>query len=101
MEPKMFLYAGGAYHIGFSLFDLFWPYLFNWKKTLAHLDDMNTAVYKICSRLLVFLFWILAYVSFIHTEELLTTGLGKTLMFSIALFWSFRLLMQFYFFWIF
>ncbi len=98
MDPKIFLYIGGAYHIGFSIFDLSWPYLFNWKKTLEPLDDMNAAVYRLTSKLLVLLFWIFAYISFVHTDELLTTGIGKTLMVSIAIFWSFRFLMQLYFF---
>ena len=53
MEVSVLFYLGGIYHIGWAIFDLFWPRFFNWKTTLAHLDDFNRAVLYISGRLLV------------------------------------------------
>jgi len=94
MDTEVLIYAGGVYHLCWAAFDFFWPYLFNWKKTLLPLDDFNRALLHITSKLLSFLYAALAYLSFFYTRELLETGIGKALLIFTALFWAIRAGMQ-------
>ena len=97
MDTKVLIYAGGVYHLCWATFDYFWPYLFNWKKTLLPLDDFNRPILRITSKLLSFLYATLAYFSFFHTRELLETGIGRSLLIFAALFWTIRAGMQIHF----
>lgn len=94
MDAKVLIYIGGVYHLCWATFDLFWPYLFNWKKTLLPLDDFNRVLLPITSKLLSFLYASLAYISFCYTRELLETRLGRALLIFAALFWTIRAGMQ-------
>lgn len=94
MDAKVLIYIGGAYHLCWATFDFFWPYLFNWKKTLLLLDDFNRPILRITSKLLSFLYASLAYVSIFHARELLETGIGRSLLIFAALFWTIRAGMQ-------
>jgi hypothetical protein len=44
------------------------------------------------------MFFVMAYISFFHSPQLLFTPLGRTILASIALFWIFRLTLQVVFF---
>jgi hypothetical protein len=92
------LYFGGIYHIGWAIFDLFWPRFFNWKVTLANLDDFNRAVLYISGRLLVLLYIYLAGITIYFGPKLLMTDLGKTILVFIVIYWTFRAIMQIQFF---
>jgi len=94
MNAAILFYLGGIYHLGWAVFDLFWPRLFNWKVRLAHLDDFNRAVMYISERLLVLLYLYIAWVSFYYGPELLLTGPGKTIPVFVAVYWAFRAVMQ-------
>ncbi len=98
MDVAILFYLGGIYHIGWAIFDLFWPKLFNWKTTLANLDDFNRAVLYISGRLLVLLYLYLAWVSFYYGPELLITGPGKTIPLFVVIYWTYRAVMQVQFF---
>jgi|MudIll2142460700_1097286.scaffolds.fasta_scaffold709911_1 hypothetical protein len=98
MEVSVLFYLGGIYHIGWAIFDLFWPRFFNWKTTLAHLDDFNRAVLYISGRLLVLLYLYIAWVSFYYGSDLLMTGLGITIPIFVVIYWAFRAIMQIQFF---
>jgi hypothetical protein len=92
------LILGGFYNIGFALFHAkFWT-VFNWKNDLPKLTRVNYAIMRILNYCLIFIFLLMAYISFFHQFELLYTGLGNTLLFAFAIFWILRLLMQFKFF---
>ena len=43
---------------------------------------------------LTFIFCIFAYISFLHTDELLGTQLGRTLLVMISMLWLFRAVLQ-------
>lgn len=93
-----FLFAGGVFHLAIAIFHLFFWRIFHWKEDLASLTRINRAVTQILNICLTFLFFVAAYVSFFHVEELLSTTLGRTILASIALFWVLRLILQFVFF---
>ena len=98
MAPTSALILGGIFNIVFAVFHvLFWR-LFDWKHDLASLSNINRQAMQILNICLTFTFLIFAYVSLFHTEELLTTGLGRGLVMAIAIFWFLRALEQVYFF---
>ncbi|MCP4129834.1 MAG: hypothetical protein GY754_02340 [bacterium] len=94
MNYEILIYIGGGYHLLFAVFDVFWPKIFNWKETLEPLDETNRALLKITNKLIIVLYSVFAYISFFHTGELLGSGLGNTLLASIAIYWFIRALMQ-------
>ena len=94
MEHETLIYIGGGLHIFFAIFDLFWPKVFNWKETLSPLDDVNKSLLKIANKLLIVVYLIFAYISFFHATELLTSGLGKSLLFAISMYWLIRAVME-------
>jgi hypothetical protein len=93
----LLVYAGGVYHLCWATFDFFWPYLFNWEKTLAPLDDFNRPILRITGKLLSFLYTALAFFSFFHAHDLLETGIGRSRLIFAALFWTIRAGMQIHF----
>ncbi len=101
MNMEYLVLMGGIYHLGWALFDSSWPILFDWKRTLAPLDDFNRSLLYIISRLLVVLYLALAYLSFFQTSELVNTGLGKTILVFVSIYWIVRVIMQIQYFGIF
>lgn len=95
---KTLLFIGGIYHLAFAAFHvLFWK-LFRWKDDLSSLTVINRGVMQILNLRLIFVFLVFAYVSFFHSTELLTTGVGKVLLLANALFWLGRAIEQIFFF---
>jgi hypothetical protein len=95
---EILLYIGGIFHLIWALFDLFWTKLFNWKETLAPLDDLNRVLLPILNKLLVVIFLAFAYISFFHTSDLINTNIGTTLLLFIIIFWIVRTIEQLYYF---
>jgi hypothetical protein len=95
---KTMLFIGGIYHIAFAVFHvLFWK-LFRWKDELPKLNVINSNVMQILNLRITFIFLVFAYISFFHSTELLTTGIGNFLLLAIALGWLGRAIEQIYFF---
>lgn len=95
---QTFLFAGGVFHLAIVVFHLFFWRIFRWKEDLASLTRINRAIVQILNLCLTFLFFVMAYVSFFHAAELISTSLGRTILASIALFWIMRLVLQVVFF---
>ncbi|MBI2333387.1 MAG: hypothetical protein HYU84_14725 [Chloroflexi bacterium] len=95
---QILLFAGGVFHLAIAVFHLFFWRIFHWKEDLASLTRINRAIVQILNLCLTFIFFVMAYVSFVHTAELISTSLGRTILASIALFWILRLILQFVFF---
>lgn len=97
-NSKLLLWIGGIYNLGFAVFHLFFWRLFRWRQDLAHLMPVNRAVMQILNLCLTFVFLLFAWISIVHSTELLMTGLGKTIMAGIAFFWFLRMIEQILFF---
>jgi len=95
---KILILLGGVAHIGFAIFHLFFWRLFRWKIDLARLTFTNRAVMQILNLCLTFVFLLIAFVSFFHVDDLLTSSLGRSLLLGTAMFWFLRLIQQFVFF---
>lgn len=95
---KTLIIIGGFLWLAFFVFHLFFWKLFDWKRDLQSLTGVNRAIIQVLNLCLMLVFLIFAYVSIFHAEELLTTGLGKSILFGIVLFGFFRAIEQVIFF---
>ncbi|NNE66068.1 MAG: hypothetical protein HKN33_05830 [Pyrinomonadaceae bacterium] len=95
---KTLIVIGGVFALGFFVFHVFFWKLFNWKQELSKLSSINRGVMQVLNLCLMWLFLVFGYVSLIHTDELISTPLGKTVLLGIALLWFFRAVEQVVFF---
>ncbi len=98
MKPEVLVVAGGVLTAAFAVFHLFFWKLFRWKTDLATLSSVTRAIVQILNLCLTFVFVVFAYLSLVHRSELLTTELGRSLLFLIAVFWYLRAIEQVVFF---
>ena len=98
MEPKLLLTIGGIYNLGFAIFHLLFWKIFKWKKDLTSLTHVNRSVMQILNLRLIYVFLVMAYVSFVFQMDLTTTKLGQTLLMAFSLFWFMRTIEQVIFF---
>ena len=89
---------GGIYNITLVVFHLLFWRIFNWKEDLRSLSFLNRAIMQVVNLSLTIVFIIFAYISLVHTNALLSTSLGKSLLTFMALFWVARSVMQVTFF---
>ncbi|MES9863139.1 MAG: hypothetical protein ABW157_06460 [Candidatus Thiodiazotropha sp. LLP2] len=86
--------GGGIYMVVLIAFHvLFWR-IFKWPETLLQLNKINKSTIQVLNLSIIFIFGIIAYVSFVHTDELLNTDLGKSMLVLISLLWLFRAAQQ-------
>ena len=71
----------------------FWK-IFNWREDLRSLNSLNRAIMPVLNISLTLVFVIFAYISLVHTHELLTTSLGRSLVVCMAVFWYARSVQQ-------
>jgi hypothetical protein len=95
---KTLIIIGGFLWLGYFVFHIFFWKLFNWKHELDKLHDVNKAIMQVMNLCLMLVFLVFAYISIFHSDELLTTGLGKSLLIGIVLFGIFRAIGQVVFF---
>ncbi len=94
---EIFIIAGGVYSVVLIIFHvLFWK-IFKWPETLGTLNNLNKATIQVLNISITFIFFIFAYVSFVHTHELLNTQLGNSLLVLISCLWLFRAVQQVFF----
>ncbi len=88
---------GGIFNLVFAAVHLgFWQVL-NWPASLHVLSDHDAAIVQVLNSCLIIVFTIFAYLSLFHTREMVATGLGRSALWSIAIFWLLRSVMQSFF----
>jgi hypothetical protein len=97
MKVEVLLYIGAFFHLVWAVFDFFWPRFFNWKETLASLDDLQRVIPPLTSRMLVVVYLFIAYVSLFHAPDLTATELGRAILFFVAVYWVVRAILQVYY----
>lgn len=90
--------AGGIYNVILVVFHLLFWRIFDWKNDLRSLTFLNRAVMQVLNLSLTLVFVLFAYISLVHAAELLSTDLGRTLLFLMAAFWLARSVQQIVFF---
>jgi len=98
MNAEHLLTAGGLFNVVFALFHLLFWKLFRWHEELPKLSRLNRAIVQVLNLCLTFVFLIFAYVSFVHTGELLGTSLGRSLLVLMGAFWYLRAVEHVWFF---
>lgn len=96
--PLLSVYLGGLLHLGWAIFHLLFPRLFEWGKRLEPLDPVNQGIMRVMNLCLTFYFVAAAYLSWYWAEDLLETALGRQLLAVLAAFWLLRLGLQFSYF---
>ena len=91
---ELWIKIGGVYHDVLIVFHLMFWRLFNWKDDLQSLSFLNKAIMPVLNNSLTLVFVIFSTLSFVHSQELLTTALGNSLLILIALFWFARAVQQ-------
>jgi len=90
--------ATGVYCLGFAVFHLLFWRLFNWKEDLRSLSFLNRAIMQVLNLCLTFAFVLFGYIGLVHTDEMVGTSLGRSLLAWLALFWLLRAVEQAVFF---
>ena len=86
--------AGGIYTAVLIVFHVFFWRIFKWPETLMPLNYMNRATVQVLNISITFIFFVFAYISFVHTDELLNTQLGRAMLALISVLWLFRAVLQ-------
>lgn len=94
----LFVKLGGIVTGLFAVFHLTFWRLFNWRDDLRTLTVANRGIMQVLNLCLTFVFLMFAYVSLAHTNGLLSSRLGHSLLLLIALFWLVRAVEQVVFF---
>ena len=91
---ELLVILGGVYTVFLILFHLLFWRIFKWPETLVSLSYINRSTIQVLNISITFVFFIFAYLSFVHTDELLNTQLGRSLLSLIACLWLFRAVQQ-------
>lgn len=91
------LIFGGLLHITVGVFHVFFWQLFQWKTELALLTYENSFIMQGLNLCLIFVFFVVAYLSLVHANEIMTTKLGKSMLVSVSLFWLVRMIVGIFF----
>ena len=93
MNEKLIV-AGGIYNILLILFHVsFWK-IFNWPESINSLSRVNKSTIQVLNISITFIFFVFSYISLVHTDELLSTELGHSILLLISLLWLFRAVLQ-------
>jgi hypothetical protein len=79
-----------------ALIHIIFPRYFKWKTELSSLSLINREMMKVHTFFIALTVFGMGLLCISSAEELLTTPLGKKLLWGLAVFWSIRMLMQFF-----
>ena len=91
---EILIIAGGLYTVTLIIFHILFWRIFRWPETLGSLNHVNKATLQVLNISITFIFFIFSYISFMHTQELLNTQLGNSLLVLISCLWLFRAAQQ-------
>jgi hypothetical protein len=72
------------------------PWYFNWKTELERLSLVNRQIMQVHTFFIALIVLLMGVLCLVAPTELLTTPLGRTLSFGMAIFWTARQLIQFF-----
>jgi len=79
-----------------ALVHIFFPKYFNWKKELKTLSLINQQMMIIHTFFIALIVFLMGLLCFTSTTELIETKLGKTISMGLGIFWTLRLIIQFF-----
>lgn len=86
----------GVLLIILALVHLIFPSYFNWKKELPLLSLVNRQLMTIHTFFIALTVLLMGVLCLVATEDLMNTRLGKVITTGLAIFWSIRLVIQFF-----
>lgn len=97
MNWTLLVVIGGILHLGLILAGALVPGTLNWKDSLGKLDHLSRQLIWVHGGYIVLIILSFALLSLIYPNELLAgTPLARAVCLFIGLFWSIRLLIQFF-----
>ncbi|MBN1647560.1 MAG: hypothetical protein JW874_05965 [Spirochaetales bacterium] len=92
---RISIMCGGVLTLLMAIFHMGFPRIFGWKKDFSGLSEANRRIFYTIHIALYLLFIVLAAVSFIHLNELAeASGIARTLLAAVSLFWLLRTIWQ-------
>jgi hypothetical protein len=82
--------------MGLALVHIIFPKYFNWKEELKSLSLINKQMMTIHTFFIALVVFLMGLLCLTSATELVETKLGKTISLGLAIFWSFRLIIQFF-----
>jgi tryptophan-rich sensory protein len=91
---KLLLVLPGVFDLAFAVFHLgFWR-IFGWREELPRLSFANRGILQVLNLCLTYVFVVMAATCLLVADDLTTSGLGRFLLGSFALFWALRAIYQ-------
>ncbi len=79
-----------------ALVHVVFPKYFNWKEELRSLNLVNREIMYVHTFFIALVVFLMGILCFISSNELVSTNFGKTISLGLAIFWTFRLIFQFF-----
>ncbi|MBN1427408.1 MAG: hypothetical protein JXB07_03425 [Anaerolineae bacterium] len=92
------LVIAGCIGLLFLIFHITFPWMFNWKETLACLDRNNWAILQTFNLASILMLAAMVFFSFRYPSELAGTSLGHSMLVFFSLFYAIRIAAEFAFF---
>lgn len=86
----------GALLLVLSLLHLGFPHRFHWREELATLSLLNRQIMQVHTFFIGFTLFLMGLLCLFCAPDLVATALGKTICRGLGIFWSVRLLFQFF-----
>jgi hypothetical protein len=84
----------GIYNLAFAGFHLAFWRLFGWERETARMTPVNAAILQVINLCLALMFVLAGAACLFFPTDLIGTDLGHFLLFAMAGFWLFRLILQ-------
>ena len=79
-----------------ALLHIAFPKYFNWRQELSSLSLINRQMFYVHSFFIAFTVLLMGILCLTSTHELLNTGLGRRICLGLGIFWTLRLVIQFF-----
>ena len=86
----------GVILIALAFVHIIFPKYFKWKKELKSLSLINQQIMKVHTFFIALVVFLIGLLCLTSSNELINTELGKKVSLGFGIFWSFRLLIQFF-----
>ena len=95
---KIGLVVAGCINLLFLMLHAVFPWLFNWKETLACLDLNNWAILQTFNIIVILMILAMTFFSFRYPSELTSSTLGRPISIVFSLFYFIRIVAEFVYF---
>ena len=94
MSTRRYIQIGGVINLLFVMFHLsFWK-IFNWQQDLVTISADNRAIMQVLNIHTAYVLLIFAILSFVFSEEIVSSKLGRFIALAVAAFWILRAMNQ-------